>query len=82
MKLIYFLLAVVPLAIAADPPTTDKTACKCALVKCVSTQPEVCINSDLRCNPQLHSLDDLFQIHVSRSIIILTPYLHSLALSM
>lgn len=42
MKLLYILLAVVPLALAAAPPPADKTACKCALVKCVSTQPELC----------------------------------------
>ena len=47
MKLLYILLAVVPLALAAAPPPTDKTACKCALVKCVSTQPEVCIRNHL-----------------------------------
>lgn len=42
MKLLYTILAVVPLALAAVPPPTDKTACECPLVKCVSTQPEVC----------------------------------------
>lgn len=64
MKLLYILLVVVPLALATEPPTTDKTACKCALVKCVSTQPEVCISDDLDLDIWLHSLDAILSSHM------------------
>lgn len=37
MKSFYFLFALIPLGLAA-------TTCECPLVKCVSTQPEVCFS--------------------------------------